>query len=112
MKAWQEADVLALEIYIRLKLNKDFSYKDQIQRAAVSIMNNIAEGFERSSNRAFINHLLIAKGSCGEVRSMLKLGLQLGYFVDADYQSMLLRSTTISKMLQGLVNGLVDEKTK
>jgi four helix bundle protein len=68
--AWQKAKELSLEIYFVFKICKDFSFRDQIQRAAVSIMNNIAEGYERSSNKEFRNFLFIAKGSCGEVRSI------------------------------------------
>jgi len=58
---------------------KDFGFKDQICRASVSVMNNIAEGFERRSDAEFKRFLFIAKGSCGEVRSMLYLALELRY---------------------------------
>jgi len=106
MKAWQEADELALAIYKILKPINDYGYKDQIQRAAVSVMNNLAEGFERSSKRAFIHYLLIAKGSSGEVRSMLILGYQLGYFSEEEHQELVDRAINISRMLQGLVNSI------
>lgn len=59
--------------------NRDYGFKDQIQRASVSIMNNIAEGFEYNSDSSFIRYLNIAKGSCAEVRSMLYLCEDLGY---------------------------------
>lgn len=65
---WQKAKELTISVYQELKDCRDFGYKDQIQRAAVSIMNNIAEGFERNSYKQF---LYIAKSSCGEVRSMV-----------------------------------------
>ncbi|MFA6447249.1 MAG: four helix bundle protein [Patescibacteria group bacterium] len=106
MKVWQQADEVALKIYIRLRPCKDYGYKDQIQRAAVSVMNNIAEGFERGSKNSFINYLLIAKGSCGEVRSMLILGHQLGYFSETDYRELFEKVIENSRMLQGLVNSL------
>ena len=77
--AWQKAGQLSLEIYKRFNTCRDFGFKNQIERAAVSIMNNIAEGFERRTNKEFINFLYIAKGSCGEVRSMLYLALRLNY---------------------------------
>ena len=75
--AWQKAKEMTVSIYNLFDLNKDYSFKDQIQRASVSIMNNIAEGFERKSNNEFKHFLFIAKGSCGEVRSMLILAKEL-----------------------------------
>lgn len=63
--AWQKAKVLAVELYFLFTEHKDFGFKDQIQRASVSIMNNIAEGFERKSNNEFKQYLYKAKGSCG-----------------------------------------------
>ena len=71
IQAWQKAKLLSVRIYNVFESSKDYSFKDQIQRASVSIMNNIAEGFERKSNNEFKHFLFIAKGSCGEVRSML-----------------------------------------
>lgn len=70
---WQEARILTNEVYSIVGQSKDYGFKDQIQRAVVSIMNNIAEGFESGSNAKFINFLNIANGSCSEVRSMLYL---------------------------------------
>jgi four helix bundle protein len=69
--AWQKAKDVTSKIYAQFRLNRDYGFKDQIQRASVSVMNNIAEGFERKSNAEFRQFLYIAKGSCGEVRSML-----------------------------------------
>jgi len=66
--AWQKAKELAVKIYRLFETSKDYSFKDQIQRASVSVMNNIAEGFERKTNNEFKQFLFIAKGSCGEVR--------------------------------------------
>jgi four helix bundle protein len=80
--AWQKARILTLKIYFLFKDLKDFAFRDQIFRASVSIMNNVAEGFERKSDKEFIHFLYIAKGSCGEVRSMLYLAIGLNYIDD------------------------------
>ncbi|MFO7658915.1 MAG: four helix bundle protein [Bacteroidales bacterium] len=66
--AWQKAKELTVQIYAFFGHSKDFGFRDQVQRASVSLMNNIAEGFERKSNNEFRQLLYIAKGSCGEVR--------------------------------------------
>ena len=76
---WQEAKELTMEVYQSLESLKDFGFKDQIQRASVSIMNNIAEGFERGSDTDYVRFLFYAKGSAGEVRSMLYLANELNY---------------------------------
>lgn len=70
---WKEARIVVNEIYNLMKDCKDYSFKDQIQRAAISIMNNIAEGSESGSDSKYIAYLNISKGSCSEVRSMLYL---------------------------------------
>ncbi len=75
--AWQKARVLTVKIYTLFRESKDFGFTNQIQRASVSIMNNIAEGFERKGDKAFKHFLFMAKGSCGEVRSMLILAKDL-----------------------------------
>ena len=69
LKIWQKSKDLAKSIYMQFSGIKDFGFKDQIQRAAVSVMNNIAEGAERNSSLEFQHFLFIAKGSCGEVLS-------------------------------------------
>lgn len=76
---WRESRVVVNIIYEMLKNSRDYGFKDQIQRAAISVMNNIAEGYESGSDAKFLNYLNIAKGSCSEVRSMLYLCEDLGY---------------------------------
>ena len=70
---WKEARIVVNDIYELMKNCKDYAFRDQIQRAAISIMNNIAEGSESGSDAKYINFLNISKGSCPEVRSMLYL---------------------------------------
>lgn len=79
---WQEGMKLCEEIYSCLKNCKDFGLKDQMQRSSVSIPSNIAEGHELSTNRAFIRHLYIAKGSAGELRTQLYIAIKQGYIND------------------------------
>jgi len=95
-----------LEIYNSLDDSKDFSYKDQIQRCAVSVMNNIAEGFERGSDKEFKRFLYITKGSCGELRSMLTLGKDLDYFDKKEFENLYQDSVEVSRMLSGLIKKL------
>ena len=104
--SWKKAEILTMEIYNLLKNNRDYSFKDQIQRASVSIMNNIAEGFERRSNKEFKQFLFIAKGSAGETRSMLHLAIQLGYIKDVEYKKLSDSTVEISKLLSGLIKTL------
>ncbi len=80
---WQTARVVVKEVYSDFGIDtaaaRDFGFQDQIRRAAMSVMNDIAEGFERGSDADFANFLRIAKGSCGEVRSMFYTAEDLGY---------------------------------
>lgn len=104
--AWQKAKDLTIKVYRLFENSKDFGFKDQIQRASVSVMNNIAEGFERKSNNEFRQFLFIAKGSCGEVRSMLHLTKELEMITTSEYHSLFSLSEEISKMLSGLIKSL------
>ena len=104
--AWQKSKELTLFIYKAFLNNKDFGFKDQIQRASVSIMNNIAEGFERKGDKELKHFLFIAKGSCGEVRSMLYLALNLEYLNKEQYEKYSNLSIDISKLLSGFIKTL------
>jgi four helix bundle protein len=104
--AWQEAKNLTIEIYRIFRVCKDYSFRDQIQRASVSIMNNIAEGYERNGNKEFRNFLYIAKGSSAEVRSMLYLALELKYISAKEYKELNNSSLMISRLLSGLIKTL------
>lgn len=104
--AWQKAFVLTADIYKSLEFCKDNSYRDQIQRASVSIMNNIAEGSARKSDKAFCNFLSIAKGSCAEVESMLLLGIEHGYFPQYKYEKLIAECDQVARLLNGLIKKL------
>lgn len=104
--AWQKAKVLTITVYRHFKQCKDFSFKNQIERAAISVMNNIAEGFERQTNKDFRNFLFIAKGSCGEVRSMISIAKDLGYIQDEEFSDISNLSIEISRMLSGFIKTL------
>lgn len=104
--AWQKAEELSLRVYAAFRVSKDYSFRDQIQRAAVSVMNNIAEGFERKGNKEFRKFLYISKGSCGEVRSMLYLALKLEYIDSKEYSYISELSLEISRMLSGFIKKL------
>lgn len=104
--AWQKAKELTKNIYLLLVQMKDYGFKDQIQRASVSIMNNTAEGFERRSDREFKHFLFVAKGSCGEVRSMLLLAKELEYIEQEICDTPIAETEQISKMLSNFIKTL------
>jgi len=85
---------------------ENISFRDQICRAAVSVNNNIAEGFERMTQKEFIAFLFIARGSCGEVRSMLYLARDLDYITEHNFTVMQEKVTEVSKMIYGLIKYL------
>jgi four helix bundle protein len=106
--AWSKSRELTNEIYRAFGANKDFGFKDQIQRASVSIMNNIAEGYERRSTKDFSRFLVIAKASCGEVRSMLYLAEDLVYISAEKRVELQNLSTEISKLISGFIESIKD----
>lgn len=105
--AWQKSKELTILVYKVFTKNKDFGFKDQIQRASVSIMNNIAEGYERRHDtKDFKYFLYVSKGSCGEVRSMITLALELKYISKEEFEKLHNLATETSKILFGLINSL------
>ncbi len=104
--SWQKAKELSIRIYKNFSKNRDYSFRDQIQRAAISIMNNIAEGFERSSDKEFKYFLFIAKGSCAEVRSMLYVAYELSYISKKEFDEIHNSALEISRLISGLIKTL------
>src|SRR5213083_3017472 len=90
--AWQKARLLAQSVYDASRQGafaRDFGLSGQIQRAAVSVMSNIAEGFERGGRAEFHQFLSTAKASCAEVRSQLYVALDVGYLTGEQFQSLM-----------------------
>ncbi|MDC1205508.1 four helix bundle protein [Candidatus Pacebacteria bacterium] len=106
IQCWQKSKILSVQIYKTLQNNRDFSFRDQMQRAAVSVMNNIVEGSERNSYKEFRQFLYVAKASCGEVRSMLYLAKELGYVSEDEFTDLRDQAVEISKMLSGFIKAL------
>ena len=91
IEAWQDARKLVSMVYecsARTPLGKDFGLRDQIQRSAISIMANIAEGFGRRRNTELQQYLRIASGSCAEVRSHLYAALDVGLISQEDFEAL------------------------
>jgi len=104
--AWQKARKLTQAIYSATKqpsFNRDYGLKDQIRRAVVSVMANVAEGFERSGDREFIQFLSIAKGSCGEARSHLYVALDEGYLESSQFNALLNLALETSRTIDGFM---------
>lgn len=110
LHVWQNARVFVNAIYDLMEDNKDWGFRDQIQRAAVSIMNNIAEGFESGSDAKYINFLNISKGSCSEVRNMLYLCLDRKFCTQEQFDELRLQSIQISSQLYKLIQFLAKDK--
>lgn len=103
--AWQKARQLTVEIYqitAHGEFAKDFGLRDQIRRAAVSAMSNIAEGFDRASRSEFHQYLVIAKASCAEVRSQLYVALDVGYIDQEKFDTVNSNTCELSKIIGGL----------
>ncbi len=104
--AWQKAQDLAVDIFNTFRDLKDFSFKDQICRASVSISNNIAEGFDRSSDADFSRFLYFSIASCSEVKSMIYLVERLDYISRESKEELLLKSQEISRITRGLIKSI------
>lgn len=87
------------EIYSELKNCKDYGLRDQMQRSSVSIPSNIAEGFELNTNKAFIRHLYIAKGSSGELRTQIYVAINQGYISDKKWKELIEMYKKLSAMI-------------
>jgi len=114
LAVWQKARDLTNVVYAltnEVQFARDFGLRDQIRRAAVSVMSNIAEGFERGGNPEFARFLAIAKGSCGEVRCQLYIAGDQGYVDGASLDRARECAEEVSRMLQGLLRKVRQDAT-
>lgn len=115
LDVWKKARELVNFIYKVTKSKefvKDYGLIDQIRRASVSVMSNIAEGFERGSNTEFLQYLFIAKGSAGEVRTQLYIAFDQGYISQKDFENGKSLCITVSGQISGLIQYLKGSKFK
>tara|TARA_R110002073_G_scaffold216229_2_gene376470 strand:- start:38050 stop:38397 length:348 start_codon:yes stop_codon:yes gene_type:complete len=103
---WQKAQDFSVNIYKFFGSNKDYSFRDQITRASVSISNNIAEGFDRNTNPDFKRFLYFAIASNSEVRSMLYLAIRLNFIKEEKAKELIANSNEIAKMISGFIKSL------
>jgi four helix bundle protein len=109
MEVGQRARELARDLYAisnQGDFSRDFGLREQVRRAAVSIMSNIAEGFERRGDREFARFLAMAKGSAGEVRAQLYVAHDQGYLSRTEFDRLSAASVEISRMVSGLITYL------
>ena len=115
LNVYKQAQVLTNRIYEitrQVSFSRDYGLVDQIRRASVSIMSNIAEGFERGTNAEFIQFLFIAKGSCGEVRAQLTIAFDQKYIDENTYKNFVDQCRRISGMLGNLITYLKSSRLK
>ncbi len=109
LRVWQQGIKLVKQVYLLTKegdLSKDFGLRDQLRRASVSVPTNIAEGFERYSRKEYVQFLNIAKGSAGEVRSLLRVALEVGYLDKFKYDELYSYVMDLSRMLSTQIQAL------
>lgn len=109
IKSWQKARIYNKRLYEitdNQNFKKDFDLVRQIRRASISISSNIAEGFERNTDKEFVYFLYIAKASAGEVRSQLYLALDLKYITKLEFEELYNEVSDISKLISGFIKYL------
>ena len=115
LEIWKDAVKIGVQIYKLTesgKLKNDFSAKDQLRRAAISISNNIAEGFEYNNNRSFLKFLLYSKGSAGELRSQLYVLKEAGIIDKDKFEPLRNDLLKLSKSIEGFRKYLKDFEKK
>lgn len=103
LNVWKKSAFLSSQIYAAFKDSRDFGFRDQICRSGLSVPSNIAEGIERGGNKEVIRFLRIAKGSCGELRTQIYIGMKIGSISAEAGNAWVLQTKEISAMLSGLI---------
>jgi four helix bundle protein len=106
LDVWKLAKMLALDVYRALRQCRDFSFRDQMQRSAISIPCNIAEGVERNSQAELRSFLGVAKGSAGELRTQIIIAKDLDYLEGEAFERLMETSVRVSQMLGGLIRSI------
>ena len=106
LEVWKKAAQLSADLYVGLANLKDFGFRDQITKAGLSIPSNIAEGYERDSKKEMVNFLNYAKGSAGELRTQIYIGMDIGYIDGETGLRWLREAEEISKMLHSLMRSV------
>ncbi len=112
IEAWKEARLLVSQIYACFRVCRDFGFRDQIQRAAISIMANIAEGFDRGSNKEFVQFLIIARGSIAEVKSLSYAAFDIGYITNDQRTAIQTKCLKLSNLINGFIRYLRNSERK
>ena len=106
LDVWKRSSRLCAEMYKHFRDVKDFGFRDQITRSALSVPSNIAEGVERNSQKDFARFLQYSKGSCGELRTQIYIGIEIGYISSEVGKVWVQETKEISAMLVGLIKSL------
>ncbi len=106
LQVWIRSSKLCIALYRELRESRDWGFRDQITRAALSVPSNIAEGYERGSRKEYVQFLRIAKGSCGEVRTQLFIGAEAGLIDNATASLLVDEAVQIGRMLGAMISRL------
>jgi four helix bundle protein len=109
LKVWNSARAFNREVYQltrKREFARDYAMVDQMRRASLSVMNNIAEGFEKYRRNEFLQFLSVSKGSAGEIRSMLYAAFDVGYLDESTFQSMLCEAENLGRAIGTFRSGL------
>jgi four helix bundle protein len=115
LEVWKISKEFTLDIYKitgKKEFNHDYSLRDQLRRASVSIISNIAEGYERNGNKEMVQFLIISKGSAGEIRAQLIIAFELNYLSQSEFEELKDKIFNISKQLSGFIKYIKQSELK